>query len=140
MMTVLSKTGAALLRPSDIPPKDRGGGVRTFPLVRRAIGATSFINGITEFDPGCAVPLHYHNCEESVMLLEGDAVATIDGVERVVLPSDTTFIPAGVPHFFRNVSTTRKMRIFWVYGSIDADRTIVATGETRRIDEEHGER
>lgn len=128
----------ALLRPSEITPKDRGGGVRTYPLVRSGIGATAFINGITEFDPGCAVPLHYHNCEESVMLLEGEAVATIDGVEQVVKPGDTTFIPAGIHHFFRNTSDTQKMRIFWVYGSIDADRTVVATGETRRIDEEHG--
>lgn len=137
-MTTDIQAKPALLRPSEIAPKDRGGGVRTYPLVRAGIGATSFINGITEFDPGCAVPLHYHNCEESVMLLEGEAVATIDGVEQVVKPNDTTFIPAGVPHFFRNTSDTQKMRIFWVYGSIDADRTIVATGETRRIDEEHG--
>jgi hypothetical protein len=28
------------------------------------------------------------------------------------------------------------MDIFWVYASIDADRTIVATGVTTRIDEE----
>lgn len=129
-----------LLRPFEITPKDRGAGVRTYPLVRSGIGATAFINGITEFDPGCAVPLHYHNCEESVLLLEGDAVATIDGVEHIVNPGDTTFIPAGIHHFFRNASDSRNMRIFWVYGSIDADRTVVATGENRRIDEEHGER
>lgn len=127
-----------ILRPSEITSRDRGGGVRTFPLVRAGIGATGFLNGITEFDPGCAVPLHYHNCEESVMLIEGEAIATIDGVEQVVQVNDTSFIPAGVPHFFRNASTTERMRIFWVYGSIDADRTIVATGENRRIDEEHG--
>ena len=139
-MTIEPKAKSALLRPSEITPKDRGGGVRTFPLVRGAIGATSFINGITEFDPGCAVPLHCHNCEESVMLLEGEAVATIEGVRQDMRPNDTTFIPAGVPHFFRNSSSTSKMKIFWVYGSIDADRTIVASGETRRIDEEHGER
>lgn len=139
-MTAETQTKPALLRLSEITPKDRGGGVRTYPLVRKKVGATSFINGITEFDPGCSVPLHYHNCEESVMLLAGHAIATIDGVEQVVRPGDTTFIPAGIPHFFRNVHATDKMRIFWVYGSIDADRTIVATGETRRIDEEHGER
>ena len=131
---------AVLLRPSDITPKDRGGGIRTFPLVRSGIGSTSFLNGITEFDPGCAVPEHYHNCEESVILLEGDARAVIDGVEQVVKPGDTTFIPAGIPHFFKNVSQTEKMRILWVYGSVDADRTIVATGENRRIDDEHGEK
>jgi putative monooxygenase len=139
---MLAKTEAkpVLLHPADITPKDRGGGIRTYPLVRSGIGATSFINGITEIDPGCAVPEHYHNCEESVTLLEGDARAIIDGVEQLVLPGDTSFIPAGIPHFFKNVSSTEKMRILWVYGSIDADRTIVASGDTRRIDEEHGEK
>jgi hypothetical protein len=29
------------------------------------------------------------------------------------------------------------MRILWTYASVDADRTIIATGETRRIDDEH---
>lgn len=36
-------------------------------------GATGFINGITIFDPNAAIPMHTHNCEESVLLLEGDA-------------------------------------------------------------------
>jgi putative monooxygenase len=29
------------------------------------------------------------------------------------------------------------MSMFWTYASIDANRTIVATGVTTRIDEEH---
>jgi hypothetical protein len=28
------------------------------------------------------------------------------------------------------------MRIFWIYASVDATRTIVATGDTRSIDSE----
>ena len=30
------------------------------------------------------------------------------------------------------------MHIFWTYASIDATRTVLATGVTTRIDEEHG--
>ena len=130
---------SALLRLNEITPKDRGGGLRTYPMVRKAIGATEFINGVTEFDPGAAVPLHYHNCDESVVLLEGKGLAVIDGVEWAVAPGDTTYIPAGIHHFFRNTSATDKMRILWIYASADADRTLVATGDTRRIDAEHGE-
>ncbi|WP_129777826.1 hypothetical protein [Peristeroidobacter soli] len=47
----------AVLRPARIEPKARGGGVRTTPLVTRRVGSTSFINGITDFDPGAAVPM-----------------------------------------------------------------------------------
>ena len=47
---------SALLRLSDISPKDRGGGLRTYPLVRKATGATDFINGVTEFDTAFSWP------------------------------------------------------------------------------------
>ena len=41
---------------------------------------------------------------------------------------DTTFIPAGVPHRFINRGKD-KMRILWVYSSIQVTRTYVETGE-----------
>lgn len=128
----------AILRPSDITPRERGGGARTTPLVTRRVGSTSLINGITAFEGGAEIPLHTHNCEESVMVLDGQAVAVIGGVEHRLGPRDTTWIPAHVPHCFRNASTSEPMRIFWTYASIDATRTIVATGDTRTIDAEHG--
>jgi putative monooxygenase len=127
----------AVLRPSEIPARQRGGGAKTIPLVSRRTGSTSFINGITIFEPGAAIPLHKHNCEESVMLLEGEAVAEIDGTEYPVQPGDVTFIPADVPHRFRNVSANRGMKILWTYARVDATRTLVETGDTRSIDEEH---
>ena len=127
-----------IIRPSQLTARDRGGGVRTIPLVTRAHGATAFINGITIFDPGAAVSLHRHNCEESVVILEGRAIVEIDGREFDVGPQETTFLPANIPHRFRNASATESMRILWTYASVDANRTIIATGDTRRIDDEHG--
>ena len=126
-----------IIRPSQVTPRARGGGVRTIPLVTRSHGATAFINGITIFDPGTAVPLHCHNCEESVVILEGSAIVEIEGREFEVGPHETTFLPPNIPHRFRNASTTEGMRILWTYASLDATRTIVATGDTRRIDDEH---
>jgi quercetin dioxygenase-like cupin family protein len=128
---------ATVIRPSRLQARERGGGVRTIPLVTRAHGATAFINGITIFDPGAAVSLHCHNCEESVVILEGRAIVDVDGKEFEMAPQDTTFLPASIPHRFRNASSTEGMRILWTYASIDANRTIIATGDTRRIDDEH---
>ena len=115
----------------------RGTPARTIPMVNRKCGSTQMMNGITMFDGGAAIPLHTHNCEESVMLIEGHAVAEIDGVEYELAPFETTWIPANVPHRFRNASASAPMRIFWTYASIDATRTLVSTGETRRVDAEH---
>jgi quercetin dioxygenase-like cupin family protein len=131
---------AVLLQPEALAVKDRGGGIRTRPMVTAKVGARQMLNGVTVIDPGCAVPLHIHNCEESVLVLSGAGRAHIDGVEHEVSPRDLTWIPAGVPHFFRNVSDCVPLEIFWTYASIDATRTIIATGVTTRIDEEHGER
>jgi quercetin dioxygenase-like cupin family protein len=130
--------GARLFRPSDILPVARGGGVRSIPLLTGRTGSASFINGMTIFPPDGSVPLHKHNCDESVLLLEGEAIAEIAGEEHAVAQGDVTFIPAGVHHRFRNASDLREMKIMWTYASVDADRTIIATGETRRIDDEHG--
>jgi putative monooxygenase len=137
IMSNAQPTGA-ILRPSEITPRERGGGARTTPLVTRKVGSTSLINGITAFEGGAQIPLHKHNCEESVMILEGHAIAVIGGVEHALGPLDTTWIPADVPHFFKNASDTEPMRIFWTYASVDATRTIIATGDTRTIDAEHG--
>jgi len=126
-----------ILRPDEIPARERGGGAKTIPLVTRHIGATGFINGITIFEPGASIPLHSHNCEESVMLLEGSALAEIDGVEHELKAGDISYIPANLPHRFINRSTSERMKILWIYGSVDATRTIVATGDTRAIDDEH---
>jgi quercetin dioxygenase-like cupin family protein len=127
-----------VLRPREIAPRERGGGARTYPLVNARIGSQRTLSGITEFEPGAAIALHFHNCEETVMVLEGEAVAEIAGVEHALGATDTTWIPAGVHHRFRNASATARMRIYFTYASIDANRTIVATGVTTRIDEEHG--
>jgi len=126
----------AILRPGELKTNDRGNGARTTPLVTRKCGSTSMINGITAFDPGAAIGFHKHNCEESVMVIEGEAIAEIDGVQHRLGTNDTTWIPANVPHRFIN-PTDRPMRIFWVYASIDATRTMIATGEERSIDAEH---
>ena len=126
-----------VLRPDELKSHDRGGGARTTPLVSPALGARGFINGITEFGPGTAIPFHSHNCEESVMLLSGHAYLDIDGEVHELKPFDTTWIPPNVAHRFRNCSDTEPMKILWIYASVNATRTLVETGETRAVSAEH---
>ncbi len=127
-----------VLKPDQIKSHDRGGGARTIPLVSPTIGATGFINGITEFGPSAAIPFHSHNCEESVMLLEGDAVLDMAGQESVVLKKhDTTWLPANLSHRFRNLSDSAPMKILWIYANAQATRTLTESGETRYVYAEH---
>ncbi|MEU8731091.1 cupin domain-containing protein [Streptomyces tendae] len=128
----------SVLRPAELTSFARGGGARTIPLVTRAVGAEVFLTGQTLFEGGAGIALHTHNCPESVTILEGDALVEIDGTEHRVTRFDTTYVPAGVPHRFRNASGTAPMRILWIYASVDATRTLVETGVTARVDAEHG--
>jgi quercetin dioxygenase-like cupin family protein len=137
MTTTPRALSPAVLKPDEIRSHDRGGGAKTTPLVSPAIGAQGFINGITEFGPGAAIPFHSHNCEESVMLLEGDAMLDIQGEEHRLKPLDTTWIPPNIPHRFRNLSASAPMKILWIYARTDATRTLTDTGETRFVSAEH---
>ncbi|MDX3641604.1 cupin domain-containing protein [Streptomyces sp. MB09-02B] len=85
--------------------------------------------GQTVFQPGTGLPLHSHNVEETVLILEGGATAEIDGGFFDLEPGQATWVPAGVPHRFLNRGEG-VMRIYWVYGGRDVTRTITATGET----------
>lgn len=130
-------TKGVVLYPDRMKAYERGGGAKTIPLVGPKIGAKSFLNGMTIFGPGAAIPLHTHNCEESVLLLEGNAIAEIDGERHAIKAGDISWIPEGVPHRFINASDTEGMKILWIYARVDATRTLVETGETRPVLAEH---
>ena len=125
-----------IFRPQELPSIDRGNGAKTTPLVTAKAGAKDFLNGMTVFEPGAQIAHHSHNVAESVMVIKGTAVVNVNGEEHLLNTFDTTFVPADIPHHFKNASATEEMRIFWTYGSIDATRTIIETGVTVRIDEE----
>jgi quercetin dioxygenase-like cupin family protein len=110
-------------------------------LVGPSCGAESFINGITSFAPGTKIPFHSHNCEESVMLLEGDAMLDIEGQASVQLQAlDTTWLPPNLSHRFRNLSDTAPMKILWIYARPDATRTLTETGQTNYVSAEHAKK
>ena len=119
-----------VLHPDEIELFDRGTGVKTIPLVGKwNAQGNKVTTGITIFAPDTAIPLHTHNVEESVMVLEGEATAVIGDERFDLVAEDVTWVPSGVPHCFINRGRGQ-MRIYWVYGGRDVTRTICATGET----------
>ena len=119
-----------VLRPEDIEPFDRGNGVVTLPFVGKWNSRLNEVTtGMTVFSPGIGIPLHSHNVEESVLVFEGEATAVIGDEEFELTAGQATWVPAGVPHCFRNRGEG-SMTIYWVYGGRDVTRTVTATGET----------
>jgi HTH-type transcriptional repressor of puuD len=119
-----------LLDPASIEVFDRGEGVVTIPYVGKWNSEHSLVTtGMTVFQVGRGLPLHSHNVEESVLVLEGQATAQIGEEHFDLEPGQATWVPAGVAHRFLNRGGSA-MRIYWVYGGRDVTRTITETGET----------
>ena len=66
---------AHVLRIELLPVVDRGNGIQTIPLVTKELGSKQLTTGITRFPVGAKVPMHSHNCDEQVTILEGEAEA-----------------------------------------------------------------
>ena len=49
-------------------------------------------------DPGAATPVHRHDCEEAIVILEGQGVLALDGGEHVFGPGETLVIPRNAVH------------------------------------------
>lgn len=121
-----------IIKTDRVPLIDRGGGVTTIPLItHRSDGSALITTGISTYPPQTGAPLHIHNCDEQVTVLEGEGEVEVDGNVTSLAPYDSTYIRAGVKHAFRNAGV-QPMRILWIYPTQDVTRTLVATGETVR--------
>ena len=111
------------------PPHHRGEGITSQPYTSSIAEITTLSNGITTLESGTAIPLHTHNVDECIVILEGSLIAEGNEQRYVLHPFDGVFVPAGVIHRFANESRFRG-RILWTYPSNTVTRTFTSTGTT----------
>lgn len=118
-----------ILKVADIPQIARGGGVVTTPLVTpHSLPGAKFTTGMSVYPVGQGAPLHKHNCDEQVTLLEGEGRVEINGVSTPLVRYDSTYIRGGDTHAFYNAGDA-PMRILWIYASNRVTRTFAGSDD-----------
>jgi quercetin dioxygenase-like cupin family protein len=88
------------------------------------LGSRGICGGYGLFQPGASLPCHYHDYDESITIVEGEAVCQAAGAEYLLANNDTACIPKGRPHRFINRGSS-PMAMIWVYAGDEPDRVIV---------------
>lgn len=87
-------------------------------------GAVGICGGYGRFQPGSSLPCHIHHYDESITIIEGEAVCEVMGRRYRLSRYDTAIVPAECPHRFLNKAAD-PMAMIWVYGGSEPERTIV---------------
>jgi len=82
-------------------PKTRG---RIAAPVSAATGSAGTVVYL-EVDPGDRIPLHTHSAEETLVVLQGSAIATAGDQQGPVTVGAVVVAPAFAPHGFENTGT-----------------------------------
>jgi mannose-6-phosphate isomerase-like protein (cupin superfamily) len=118
-----------IIKVADVKRIQRGGGVETTPLITvHGTPFAQFTTGMSVYPVGKGAPKHKHNCDEQVTLLEGQGEVEVEGEITPLVAYDSTYIPAGLVHAFRNTGNT-PMRILWIYSSMKVTRTFEGSTE-----------
>ena len=94
-----------ILHYTDVEAKDAEGGSRKLKvrwLITKETGAKNFAMRLFEMDAGGNSPLHTHNWEHEVFILEGEGVVVGGKEEKKFKAGDAIFIPPNEKHQLRS--------------------------------------
>jgi quercetin dioxygenase-like cupin family protein len=96
------KIGGALQIEAEDVTIEGAEGVTIRWLISKNDGATRFQMRLFEVATGGRTPLHTHEWEHEVFILEGEGILTFEGIEHAFSAGHFVFVPEGREHSFRN--------------------------------------
>jgi quercetin dioxygenase-like cupin family protein len=76
------------------------------------------------FHPGGRLPAHFHDFDESICIIDGEAVCVVEGRRYAMSGGATALQPRGRVHYFLNESGG-PMAMLWVYAGPRPERIVV---------------
>lgn len=93
-------------------------GLRHRTVIDHATGASQLALWQEEHDSGFEVPLHWHDCEEIITVLDGEIEGRIGHRTWRIGPLESILIPPHAPHGFR-VTSAGPVRLLALFSSSD---------------------
>ncbi|MEO8270483.1 MAG: aldolase/citrate lyase family protein, partial [Aureliella sp.] len=86
--------------------------------------------GFARFDPQGRLPDHYHDFDESICIIRGDATCHVEGNRYSLNNCATAMVPRGRVHYFINDSA-KPMDMIWVYAGAMPERILISPSFVR---------
>jgi quercetin dioxygenase-like cupin family protein len=90
-------------------------GTKNYRLIGPTVNGSKYLEiALGDIERNAGAPAHAHpDLEQAVYILEGEAIAGIDGVDHHVKPGDMLFFPAQVFHSIRVL--TERIKLLVIY-------------------------
>ena len=98
---------AVVVAPGESAPQpvNRARGATMAVLIGPQMASPRFMTRRFVLDPGGRIPVHRHDSiEHHQVVVEGEMILSLDGVERTVRVGDAVLIPAACAHAYENRS------------------------------------
>jgi quercetin dioxygenase-like cupin family protein len=96
-------------------------------LFAHRFGSVGICGGYGRFGQGSSLPCHFHEYDESITIISGEALCLVQGNQYRLSGYDTAFVPKHRPHRFLN-NSEKEMAMLWVYSGDEPDRMVVDAG------------
>jgi len=87
----------------EAPQETGAAGIKVRWLIKKENGAPNFAMRLFELQPNGHSPLHAHDWEHEVYILEGQCKVTCEGQEKKATTGYVAYIPPNTKHQFTNV-------------------------------------